>query len=121
MSHVNKTVNLNFPTLKFPHSKMKKARIKKIPFCPLSYTIKGAVLTSATVPWHGLIFLPRSLETLSTSLIFLIVNQKVSKPRKGHWLSLLGIVPTSPLSEPEPTLPFGLSLSEPTYLHLPTF
>ena len=25
------------------------------------------------------------------------------------------------LSEPEPTLPFGLSLSEPTYQHLPTF
>ena len=35
--------------------------------------------------------------------------------------SPVGIVPTSPLSEPEPTLPFGLSLSEPTYLHLPTF
>ena len=34
---------------------------------------------------------------------------------------VVGIVPTSPLSEPEPTLPFGLSLSEPTYLHLPTF
>jgi len=33
----------------------------------------------------------------------------------------LGIEPTSSLSEPEPTLPFGLSLSEPTYLHLPTF
>ena len=26
------------------------------------YIYKGAVLTSATVPWHGLIFLPRSLE-----------------------------------------------------------
>ena len=25
------------------------------------------------------------------------------------------------LSEPEPTLPFDLSLSEPTYPHLPTF
>ena len=35
--------------------------------------------------------------------------------------SKLGIEPTSSLSEPEPTLPFGLSLSEPTYQHLPTF
>ena len=37
---------------------------------------------------------------------------------KNH---LLRIVLPLALSEPEPTLPFSLSLSEPTYLHLPTF
>ena len=36
-------------------------------------------------------------------------------------LSKLRIVLPLALSEPEPTLPFGLSLSEPTYQHLPTF
>ena len=39
---------------------------------------KGAVLTSATVLWHGLIFLPRGLETLSTSLVLLLIQlQKI--------------------------------------------
>ena len=33
-------------------------------------------------------FLPRSLKTLSTNLVFLNINQKASKPRKWHWLSL---------------------------------
>ena len=45
---------------------------------------KGAILISATVPWHWLIF---CLETLSTSLI----GHLLKKPRKWHWLSLAPI------------------------------
>ena len=39
---------------------------------------KGTNLTSAIVLWHGLIFLPRGLETLSTSLVLLLIQlQKI--------------------------------------------
>ena len=55
--------------------------------------IKGAVLTSATVPWHGLIFMPRSLKRVD----FLALKPRniVYKPR--GWSFTLLIV--SDLSE----------------------
>merc|ERR1712226_406731 len=40
---------------------------------------------------------------------------------REHFINSLRMVLPLALSEPEPTLPFGLCLSEPTYPHLPTF
>ena len=46
-------------------------------------------------------------------------NRYITMQYLGRYF--LRIVLPLALSEPEPTLPFGLSLSEPTYQHLPTF
>ena len=46
---------------------------------------------------------------------------RVEKMKRLKDMLNLRIVLPLALSEPEPTLPFGLSLSEPTYQHLPTF
>ena len=63
--------------------KNQKGGTSKIIFPIPSYITKGAIPTSATVQWHWLLLLSRSIKSLESLVFSWFHNQKVSK---WHWL-----------------------------------